>query len=136
MLLLAPAAGLRLGPAALLASLGVMVPLSLAMTGLGLALAWRMESTQGFHAIMNLLLMPMWLLSGAFFPAEGAPAWLAWLMRANPMTYGMAALRRALYLGGVEPAGLPSMGVSLMVLSIFCIVTLAIASGLARRAAP
>ena len=136
MLLLAPAAGLRLTPAGLAAAVGVMLPLALAMTGLGLALAWKMESTQGFHAIMNLLLMPMWLLSGAFFPAEGAPAWLGWLMRANPMTYGMAALRRALYLGAGEPAGLPSMGISLIVLSIFCLATLAVAAGLARRTAP
>jgi ABC-2 type transport system permease protein len=58
-----------------------------------------MESTQGFHAIMNLILMPIWILSGAFFPASGAAGWLGWLMQLNPLTYGMAALRRCLYLG-------------------------------------
>ena len=63
-----------------------------------------MDSTQGFHAIMSVVLMPMWLLSGAFFPA---PAWssaadwgqriLALVMAVNPLTYGVAALRRLLY---------------------------------------
>ena len=59
----------------------------------------QVGGTQGFHALMNLVLMPMWLLSGAFFPLAGAPGWLEWVMRVNPMTYGMTALRRALYLG-------------------------------------
>ena len=66
---------------------------ALALTSLGFVLAWRMDSTQGFHAIMNLLLMPMWLLSGSFFPAP-ASGWLAWVVRLNPLTYGTAGLRR------------------------------------------
>ena len=41
---------------------------ALALTALGFVIAWRMDSTQGFHAIMSVFLMPMWLLSGAFFP--------------------------------------------------------------------
>ena len=77
---------------------------ALALTSLGFVLAWRMESTQGFHAIMNLLLMPMWLLSGAFFPVPplgGTIAWnqvaLHWCMRINPVTYCVAGVRRMLY---------------------------------------
>ena len=77
---------------------------ALALTSLGFVLAWRMESTQGFHAIMNLLLMPMWLLSGAFFPVpplDGTIAWnqfaLHWCMRINPVTYCVAGVRRLLY---------------------------------------
>ncbi len=59
----------------------------------------------------------MWLLSGAFFPASGAPAWLAWVMRLNPLTYGTAALRRVLYPPDVLPGGgLPEMGTALAVL--------------------
>ena len=76
---------------------------------------------------MNLLLVPMWLLSGAFFPIAGAPAWLQWVMRANPMTYGVAALRRALYQGAPEVGvDLPSGPAAAAVLAGFCIVTLAI----------
>jgi ABC-2 type transport system permease protein len=77
---------------------------ALALTSLGFVLAWRMESTQGFHAIMNLLLMPMWLLSGAFFPVpplDGTIEWnqfaLHWCMRINPVTYCVAGVRRLLY---------------------------------------
>lgn len=73
---------------------------ALALTGLGFVLAWRMESTQGFHAIMNLLLMPMWLLSGAFFPVPATRAGatigelaLHWVMRINPVTYCVAGVR-------------------------------------------
>ena len=68
--------------------------LAFALTALGFAIAWSLESTQGFHAIMNLFLIPMWLLSGAFFPVDGAPAWLRCVMAVNPLTYGVAALRR------------------------------------------
>ena len=64
----------------------------LMMTGVGVAFAWKSESTQGFHAVMNLVLMPMWLLSGAFFPIEGAARWLATLMRFNPLTWCHQAL--------------------------------------------
>src|SRR5207244_3906242 len=97
---------------------GVLALVAFALVNLGLCIAWRMESTQGFHAIMNLLLIPLWLLSGAFFPATGAPRALRWLMRIDPLTYGMAALRRCLYLGDAAPAaGLPGLGLSLAVLA-------------------
>jgi|SoiMetStandDraft_2_1073263.scaffolds.fasta_scaffold196243_1 hypothetical protein len=46
----------------------VLLCIAFSMTNLGLIIAWRMRSTQGFHAIMHLLLMPLWLLSGAFSP--------------------------------------------------------------------
>jgi ABC-2 type transport system permease protein len=51
------------------------------MAALGVAFAWRSRTTAGFHAVMNLLIMPMWLLSGAFFPAKSASPWLAAIMR-------------------------------------------------------
>jgi ABC-2 type transport system permease protein len=57
-----------------------------------------MSSTQGFHAIMNLFLMPMWFLSGALFPADKALGPVKWVMRINPLSYGFDALCQALYL--------------------------------------
>src|SRR5690606_25857903 len=54
----------------------VLALVAFGLTGLGYLIAWSMDSTQGFHAIMNLFLIPMWLLSGAVFPASGAPEWL------------------------------------------------------------
>lgn len=126
LLLLAPLAGLTLSLKVVAATFAVMIPLAFSMTGLGLMLAWRMDSTQGFHAIMNLVLMPMWLLSGAFFPAAGAPAWLGWAMKLNPMTYGMTALREALGKGRPDP-------VSLMVVVVFGVLAFAGAVRLAKR---
>jgi ABC-2 type transport system permease protein len=67
----------------------------LGLTALGFAIAWRMDSTQGFHAVMSVFLLPMWLLSGAFFPP--GDNWIGWIIRANPLTYAVAGLRRLLY---------------------------------------
>ncbi len=57
---------------------------SASIVALGLVLAWRVDSTAGFHGVMNLVLMPMWLLSGALFPVEGSSLWLAVVVRLNP----------------------------------------------------
>src|SRR5882724_7228408 len=130
-LALAPLAGLRPSPLGVLGALGVMVVVAFGLTNLGLLIAWRIESTQGFHAIMNLLLIPIWLLSGAFFPPAGVPAPLAWLMRLDPLTYGLAALRACL-----DPAamGLPPFMLSLGVAMVFGAGACAAAVATARRA--
>jgi len=76
-------------------AVALMAVIAVALTALGFTIAWRMESTHGFHAIMSVFLLPMWLLSGAFFPA-GGDGWLAWVIRLNPLTYGVAGLRHYL----------------------------------------
>lgn len=96
-LFLAPFGGIKLSLISIGLSIGVIFLIAFALTGLGFVLAWKMDSTQGFHAVMNLFLIPMWLLSGSFFPSEGAPIWLKWIMQINPLTYGVAALRKTLY---------------------------------------
>ena len=73
---LAPLSGIPLTPRSTLAAAGVLAVLALSLTALGFAFAWKVDSVQGFHAIMNIVLMPMWLLSGSFFPVGGAPVWL------------------------------------------------------------
>ena len=65
----------------------------MAMTGVGVAFAWVSESTQGFHAVMNLILMPLWMLSGAFFSTQSATGWLRILMYLNPLTWATWAIR-------------------------------------------
>jgi ABC-2 type transport system permease protein len=106
----------------LLAGIAFLLVCAVSLTGMGFILAWRMDSVQGFHAIMSVFLIPMWLLSGAFFPAGNA--WLAWVMAANPMTYLMAGFRRLLYLGSDEriAAGTPGLVLSLVVSFVFCAV--------------
>ena len=80
----------------MLLATGFLVLIAAELTALGFIIAWPMNSTQGFHAVMSIFLMPMWLVSGAFFPG-GDSGWLYWLIRANPLTYGVAGLRRLLY---------------------------------------
>jgi len=95
-LMAAPLLGMGISFSAWCMAALTLVITAFSFTGLGFLLAWRLDSTQGFHAIMNLFLMPMWLLSGALFPAEGAPGWLKVVMRANPMSHTLDALRFAL----------------------------------------
>jgi ABC-2 type transport system permease protein len=90
----------------LFAALVLMFVVSVALTGLGFLIAWRMDSTQGFHAIMSVFLLPMWLLSGAFFPMD-VGGWLGWIIRVNPLTYGVAGLRY--YLQNVEVTAAPPL---------------------------
>lgn len=96
-LLLAPFAGYTLtvvGVAIVLLSAFLM---ALAFTSLGFTIAWRLESTRGFHAVMNLFLLPLWFLSGAVFPVDSLPASVRWVMYLVPVTYGVAAIRMGLY---------------------------------------
>ena len=86
----------------------ILFVIAFALTGLGYLIAWSMESTQGFHSIMNLFLIPMWLLSGAFFPAEGLPGWLVWIMYINPLTYGLDLVKYTIYgSGAVQTVSAP-----------------------------
>jgi len=107
------------------AALILMFVISVALTALGFAIAWRMDSTQGFHAVMSVFLLPMWLLSGAFFPMD-VGGWLGWIVRLNPLTYGVAGLRHLLQ-NGVNTAALPSQSVCWLVSLAFAGVTLAAA---------
>ncbi|HEY8394329.1 MAG TPA: ABC transporter permease [Thermaerobacter sp.] len=104
LLLLAPLADVDLDAGRVLRLWAAMWPMALALTGLGLAIASRMSSMEGFQVVMNFLVMPMWLLSGAFFPLQGVPRWMEVLMRVNPLTYGVDALRGVVY-EGVPYAG-------------------------------
>ena len=93
---LAPLAGLPVRLAAIPELLGLLMVASVGITALGFLCAWWLNSVQGFHSIMNLVLMPMWLLSGAVFPIEGSSGWVRFLTVANPLSYGVFELRRLL----------------------------------------
>jgi len=133
-LLLAPTVGIRLSPEIIASLTGILFLVAFALTALGFLIAWRMDSTQGFHAIMNLLLIPMWLLSGSFFPASGAPKWIRIIIHANPLTYGVGAIRRVLYLESPRDAlDLPSLSVCLVVSLIFGTIAFLAATIIASR---
>lgn len=102
-----------------------LVLTSLALTTTGFAVAWWLDSTQGYHVVMSVLLLPLWILSGSMFPAPRA---LEHILVFNPMTHAVGAIRRALYAGS-PPNGtvLVSAGVELTVLFLFAATAFAFA---------
>ena len=125
----APALGIHLG----LAQFGLIVLdvflVSFALTALGFIIAWPMDSSQGFHAVINLFLIPLWLLSGALFPLTGASGWIRLLMRINPLTYGTEALRALLF----PASAIFSVSTCLIVLVGFSLVMFLAAFVVANR---
>ncbi len=106
----------------LLAAIPIMAVLAIGMTGLGMCIAWPMDSTAAFHAIMMIFLMPMWFLSGAIFPVDGAPIGMKIIMLCNPLTYGHDFLATVLT-GGRATSGVP------VPLWVSGLITLAFAAG-------
>jgi ABC-2 type transport system permease protein len=105
--------------------------IAFSLTALGFIIAWPMDSTQAFHAIINLFLIPLWLLSGAMFSIAHASFWIALLMRLNPLTYGTEALRALLFPSSAAPEF--PLVMSLSVLAIFTAILFAIAFLVANR---
>jgi ABC-2 type transport system permease protein len=128
-LLAAPLVGIDLDFARVAIAVAVMALVAFGLTGLGFLIAWPLESTQGFHAIMNLFLIPLWLLSGALFPSGGAAVWVRAIMLANPLTYAMTALREAVA-GG---AGTATFAMHVAVTAVFSLAMAVAATMLATR---
>jgi ABC-2 type transport system permease protein len=98
------------GIAAMAAAAAMLAVIAVMMTCVGFALAWPMSSSAGFHAVLNLTIFPMWLMSGAVFPYGSAAGWQKIIMALNPLTYAQAAFATALHGGGGDwhgplPAG-------------------------------
>ncbi|MBF0560536.1 MAG: ABC transporter permease [Alphaproteobacteria bacterium] len=123
-LLLAPILGLPLSP---LGAVLVVLILSLSAVGftsLGFLLAWSMRSTAGFHAIMMIFLMPMWMLSGALFPINHVPGWMHAVMEVNPATHALRLLRLPFYAKPADVLVSSEFLVSLAVVLIWVAVCL------------
>jgi ABC-2 type transport system permease protein len=84
-------------PALLLELVGLMVLLAFALTAFGVMAAARVTQMQSFMALTQMLVMPMFFISGALFPVAGLPAWLAFLNRVDPLTYAVDPMRRAVF---------------------------------------
>jgi ABC-2 type transport system permease protein len=93
-LLLAPLIGIRLTVAQVVVLVGLMFVLASSLSALGILIAARQRTMEGFQMIMQFLLMPMFFLSGAFFPLQGVPLWMEWLSKVDPVTYGVDPLRQ------------------------------------------
>jgi ABC-2 type transport system permease protein len=132
---------IALTPLAAIELVALLFVASLAITSLGAFFAWKTDSTQGFHAIMNLVLMPLWLLSGGFFPApELAPSagWSQWLlgaaMRLNPLSYAVGGVRRLLTPAAEYPgAWVPGWSASWLATLLFATTAFALAVWVTRQ---
>jgi daunorubicin resistance ABC transporter membrane protein len=136
LLLLAPLAGFPLAGIDWPLAVAALALSALGFTALGFAMAWWIDSTQGYHAVMMVALIPLWMLSGAMFPPGGS-RWMAKLMAVDPMTYTMSAVRRAFH-GAALPGGLIPDGSAageLAVVGAFALAALAAAVVLCRRRA-
>ncbi|HMB84602.1 MAG TPA: ABC transporter permease [Terriglobales bacterium] len=133
-LVFAPLVGVQMTIASFALIVLTVFLVSFALTALGFAIAWPMDSTQAFHAIINLFLIPMWLLSGALFPISGASTWIRWLMYVNPLTYGVEALRTLMYPQAPSSFSFAfSLTASILTLVLFALFMFGVAFVLANR---
>ena len=99
MLILAPIVGITLTPIIVVRVVPLLIITSLSLSGLGILVASRMRSQQGFHIIIQLIVFPLIFLSGIFFPVNSVPVWLEIVSKINPLTYGVDAIRQ-IFIGG------------------------------------
>ena len=128
-ILLAPLAGIELSSIAWSLLLSVMMLMSLGLTAFGFFVAWLVNNANGYHAVQMTLLMPLWVLSGAMFPPHLDTSVLGYLMRLNPIAYGMTGLRHAFYEGSAPASTI--LGITpesaLMAVSLFALCALVMA---------
>ena len=110
-------------------TLGAMALLAVALNAFGFCFAWVVDSVAGFHGVMNLVLLPLWLLSGALFPVEGAPGVLRAALALDPLAYGLALIRGGLNATSPDGAAAVEWGVTLA----FAAVSLGVAVTLVSR---
>jgi len=130
-LIIAPFLGIHIGLGSLLLMTVDIFLVSFALTALGFIIAWPMDSTAAFHGIINLFLLPLWMLSGSMFPVTSAPRWMAVIMELNPLTYGSEALRGLLFPDAATPQ-FPLVK-CLAVLVVFTVVLFSLAFVVANR---
>lgn len=94
LLIIAPLIGIKLKLFIIPQLFLLMLLLSFAIAGLGLLLASLMKTTESFGILMQVIIFPMFFLSGAFFPLTAVPFWMSVLAKINPLTYGVDGLRQ------------------------------------------
>jgi ABC-2 type transport system permease protein len=92
-LVFAPVIKINIPPVNLLLLLPLIFFIGFVCTTLGIVIAARMTSFEGFGVISNFVIMPMFFLSGAMFPIDNLPHWISFVIRINPLTYGVDLLR-------------------------------------------
>ncbi|PZS13283.1 MAG: ABC transporter [Pseudonocardiales bacterium] len=94
---LAGVVGVPYAPSLILEVFGMLALLAYTLTAFGVMVAARIRQMQSFMALTQMLIMPLFFLSGAIFPVSGLPAWLTVLNRIDPLTYAVDPIRRAVF---------------------------------------
>ena len=89
----APLVGVHLQLWTTIACVGVMLLLGVGLTGVGLIIAARMTSFEGFGTVNNFIVLPLYFLSGAQFPIDRVPDWMKKVILVNPLAYGVDLMR-------------------------------------------
>lgn len=123
-LALFPLLGIRLDFFSIVETIVICVMLSFCIASLGIVIATFYDSFESFSVIMNFIVMPMFFLSGAMYPVKMLPSVLKFLARLNPFTYGIDALKHAIFKGaGVFDISLTADFGAMLITSLACIVT-------------
>ena len=97
LLALAGAVHVPYSPPLLLGMFGLMLLLAFSITAFGVMVAARITQMQSFMGVMQMIVMPLFFLSGALYPVSGLPAWLGVLNRLDPLTYAVDPIRRLIF---------------------------------------
>jgi ABC-2 type transport system permease protein len=123
LLLLSFVVGITMTIPGFIASIVLIIIISLGLAGVGLIIASFTDSMEGFNLIMSFIVLPMFLLSGALFPITGLPSWLQFAVYLNPLTYGVDALRAVILNHSVLP-----LYVDFIVLLVFAAVSILVSA--------
>ena len=97
MVMLAGAVGVPYNPVLILTLVGELLLVATALTAFGTMAAARMAQVESFQVVMQFFVLPMFFLSGAFFPLSQIPTWLRAIAVVDPLTYGVDPMRRAVF---------------------------------------
>jgi ABC-2 type transport system permease protein len=125
---LAPLIGLRLALPMIVGITLVAALLSIAISALGVVMAARMQTFEGFGVISNFVVLPLYFLSGGVFPIQNVPGWMAIPIHLNPVTYGVDLMRRIMG----QPAAFTT-SVDALVVAGFAVVMVLLALAVFRR---
>lgn len=134
-LLLAPLGGYHFADVSFGLLFAHLALASIGLCAIGFAIAWWLNSTQGYHAVMSVLLLPAWIVSGAMFPVANGPTWMRILAMVNPLSYAASGVRRAMT-GGVASRAMhsgTSIVLELAIAAALAMVALALATFVCRR---
>ena len=133
-LVLIPFLGIRLTSLQVAEVVAVSILVSFCITSIGILIAARLTSFDGFNIIMNFLVMPMFFLSGAMYPVSSMPHALRQLTQINPLTYGIDAFKHVLLRNSTPPLGPEfSLYTDLFIVTAISVIMLTLAALSFRR---